>query len=85
MLERIIKESSNEGSIVLDCFAGSGTTAAVAGTFVCTASLNLQKWRFFYGRWVTEDRLKKIKLQDIEIICLYKIKEISSDVLNVVK
>ncbi len=30
LLERIIKSSSDEGSIVLDCFAGSGTTAAVA-------------------------------------------------------
>ncbi len=30
LLERILKASSNEGSIVLDCFCGSGTTAAVA-------------------------------------------------------
>ena len=30
LLERIIKASSNKGSIVLDCFSGSGTTAAVA-------------------------------------------------------
>ena len=30
LLERIIKASSNPGSIVLDCFAGSGTTVAVA-------------------------------------------------------
>ena len=30
LLERIIKSSSNENSIVLDCFCGSGTTAAVA-------------------------------------------------------
>jgi len=30
LLERIIKLSSNEGHLVLDCFAGSGTTAAVA-------------------------------------------------------
>jgi site-specific DNA-methyltransferase (adenine-specific)/adenine-specific DNA-methyltransferase len=30
LLERIIKASSNEGDIVLDSFAGSGTTAAVA-------------------------------------------------------
>ena len=30
LLERIINASSNEDSIVLDCFAGSGTTAAVA-------------------------------------------------------
>ena len=30
LLERIIKASTNEDSIVLDCFCGSGTTAAVA-------------------------------------------------------
>ncbi|GAI19074.1 unnamed protein product, partial [marine sediment metagenome] len=30
LLERIIKASSNEGDIILDCFAGSGTTGAVA-------------------------------------------------------
>ena len=30
LVERIIRSSSNEGDIVLDCFAGSGTTAAVA-------------------------------------------------------
>ena len=30
LLERIIKSSSDEDSIVLDCFVGSGTTAAVA-------------------------------------------------------
>lgn len=30
LLERIIAASSNEGGIVVDCFAGSGTTAAVA-------------------------------------------------------
>lgn len=30
LLERIIKSSSNEGDLILDCFVGSGTTAAVA-------------------------------------------------------
>ena len=30
LLERIIKTSSNEGDLVVDCFCGSGTTAAVA-------------------------------------------------------
>lgn len=30
LLERIINSSSTEGSLVLDCFVGSGTTAAVA-------------------------------------------------------
>jgi DNA modification methylase len=30
LLERIIRTATNEGHLVLDCFAGSGTTAAVA-------------------------------------------------------
>jgi DNA modification methylase len=30
LLERILKVSSNEGDLVLDCFVGSGTTAVVA-------------------------------------------------------
>lgn len=30
LIERIIKASSNDGDLVLDCFAGSGTTAAIA-------------------------------------------------------
>ena len=30
LLERIIRASSNPGDLVMDCFAGSGTTAAVA-------------------------------------------------------
>jgi len=30
LLERVLKASSTEGDLVLDCFAGSGTTAAVA-------------------------------------------------------
>lgn len=30
LIERIIKASSNEGDLVLDCFCGSGTTASVA-------------------------------------------------------
>lgn len=30
LLERIIKSSSNNGDLILDCFGGSGTTAAVA-------------------------------------------------------
>ncbi len=30
LLERIIKASSNEGDLVMDCFVGSGTTCAVA-------------------------------------------------------
>ncbi|MFN8378119.1 MAG: site-specific DNA-methyltransferase [Anaerolineae bacterium] len=41
LLERIIKASSSEGDLVLDCFCGSGTTAAVAEKLGC--------------RWITCD------------------------------
>lgn len=37
LLERIIKISSNDGDLVLDCFCGSGTTAA-------TAEKNNRRW-----------------------------------------
>jgi hypothetical protein len=30
LLERIVKASSNEGDLILDCFVGSGTTATVS-------------------------------------------------------
>ncbi len=30
LVERILRSSSNEGALILDCFCGSGTTAAVA-------------------------------------------------------
>jgi len=30
LLDRIVRTSSNEGDVILDCFVGSGTTAAVA-------------------------------------------------------
>jgi hypothetical protein len=35
LLERIIRVSSNPGDLVLDCFIGSGTTAAVAQKLGC--------------------------------------------------
>lgn len=40
MIERMIKASSNEGDVVLDCFVGSGTTAVAAKKlgrqFICS-------------------------------------------------
>ena len=44
LLDRIMNASSNEGALVLDCFCGSGTTAAVAEKLkrrwiACSASL----------------------------------------------
>lgn len=45
LLERIIKASSNKGDIVLDCFAGSGTTGAVAEKIIDeNGKLASRKW-----------------------------------------
>ena len=38
LLERIVKASSNENGLMLDCFCGSGTTAAVAENLVAVGS-----------------------------------------------
>ena len=42
LVERIVKASSNKGDLILDCFVGSGTTAAVAKKlgrdFICADS-----------------------------------------------
>jgi DNA modification methylase len=42
MIERIVKASSNENDLVLDCFVGCGTTATVAKklnrNFLCSDS-----------------------------------------------
>jgi adenine-specific DNA-methyltransferase len=57
LLERIISIGSNEGDIVLDFFAGSGTTAAVAHKmgrrFIITEQMD-------YVNTVTVERLKKV-------------------------
>ena len=40
LVERIVRASSNEGDLILDCFVGSGTTAFVAKkirrNFICS-------------------------------------------------
>ena len=57
LIERIIKSSTNEGDIVLDFFAGSGTTGAVAH------KMNRQ-WimieQMDYIETITKERLKKV-------------------------
>ncbi len=56
-MERIIHIGSNEGDIVLDFFAGSGTTAAVAlkmsRQFITTEQMD-------YIENITTTRLKKV-------------------------
>jgi hypothetical protein len=48
-----------------------------------TACLNLQSWRFSYGRWVTKDRLTKLKLNNIENFDLHKINHIFDNTLKI--
>ncbi len=60
VLERIIKVSSNEGDLILDPFAGTGTTAFVANKFgrnYVTIEISEEYYK------VTKDRLKNIPLR----------------------
>ena len=58
MIERIIKASSNEGDLVLDCFMGSGTTAVAAkrlgrnyiGCDICEEYVDITNRRLL-GNW----------------------------------
>lgn len=62
LVERIIKASSNKDSIVLDCFCGSGTTAAVAerlGRRWIMADLNKGAIQTTIGRVLNVSNSKK--------------------------
>jgi adenine-specific DNA-methyltransferase len=54
LLERILKLSSNEGDLVLDCFVGSGTTAAVS------EKLNRRWIACDLGRFATHTTRKRL-------------------------
>jgi adenine-specific DNA-methyltransferase len=54
LLERILELSSNEGDLVLDCFVGSGTTAAVA------EKLNRRWIACDLGRFATHTTRKRL-------------------------
>jgi glycosyltransferase involved in cell wall biosynthesis len=54
LLQRIIKTSSNEGDLVLDCFVGSGTTAVVA------EKLNRRWIACDLGRFATHTARKRL-------------------------
>jgi hypothetical protein len=58
ILERIIEASSNEGDLVVDCFAGSGTTAAVAS--------RLGRRFIVCDRSVTAHAITRTRLLDLE-------------------
>lgn len=62
-----------------------GITLSFQELLFYTAFLNLQKWRFSYGGWVTEDRLKKIALQNIDIICIRETKNIFNDIVSLLQ
>ena len=44
-----------------------------------TGEINLQKWRFSYGRWVTKRRLLKLDIQSIENKKLPEISDFMKD------
>lgn len=69
MLKRIIMASSNEGDLVLDCFAGSGTTLVAAqelnrnwiGVDVGSEAINIILNRFQNGTQTLDDYMKEVK------------------------
>ncbi|WIG61320.1 MAG: Type III restriction-modification system methylation subunit [Ktedonobacterales bacterium] len=65
LLERIVRASSNEGDLVLDCFCGSGTTAAVAeklGRRWITADL---------GRFaIATTRKRLLSIENVQPFCV---------------
>jgi adenine specific DNA methylase Mod len=70
LLERIIKSSSNEGDLIADFFAGSGTTLAVA------QKLN----RNWIGVDMGEESIKTIKERMVNLDATFEIKNLISDV-----
>lgn len=71
LLERIIKASTNPGSLVLDCFMGSGTTQAVAmklGRRFIGADINLGAVETTTKRLINiikeKEKDKQLKLED---------------------
>lgn len=77
LLERVIKSSSHEGDIVLDCFGGSGTTAAVAEKLgrrwitmdcgklaICTTQKRLFSLTTTIGAAKKDDRTEAERVED---------------------
>jgi len=77
LLERIIRASSNEGEIILDCFSGSGTTSAVAEKLgrrwiamdcgklaICTAQKRLFSLTTTIGSVKKDDRTEPERVED---------------------
>ena len=69
MLKRIIMASSNEGDLVLDCFAGSGTTLVAAqelnrnwiGVDVGSEAISIILNRFQHGTQTLDNYMKETK------------------------
>lgn len=75
MIKRIIETSSNKGDIVLDCFAGSGTTLVAAeelerqwiGVDIGVEAVKTIENRFIYGSEPIGDYVKKKSSQIISL------------------
>jgi len=78
LLERIVKASSNEGDIVLDCFCGSGTTLAVSqklgrkwiGCDINKGAIQITSKRL---QKIINEQIEKINNQNIPIFAIYKV------------
>jgi adenine-specific DNA-methyltransferase len=79
MLKRIILASSNEGDLVMDCFAGSGTTLVAAdelernwiGVDIGSESIKVILDRFQHGTQTLDDHLNndkpKVKTKKVDL------------------
>ena len=79
MLKRIIETSSRPGDLVLDCFAGSGTTLVAAdelgrqwiGVDIGDEAIETIKERFKNGSKPMGDYVKKKKLSPMPMMSLF--------------
>lgn len=82
LLQQIIKASSNEGDLVLDCFAGSGTTLAAAhsidrrwiGIDNSPEAIRVILQRFAHGLEPMGDFVQKAKADDV-VLDLFAVTE----------
>ena len=71
MLKRIILQSSDENSIVLDCFAGSGTTLE------CASKLG-RKWIGVDNSDIAIDKIKNRQIGEYQFIDITKVNKINT-------
>lgn len=90
MLKRIIETSSNPGDLVLDCFAGSGTTLIAAdelgrqwiGVDIGDEAINIIQDRFVNGTKPIGDYVGKKLMNNKEDMSLFTFDEADSEIIE---